>query len=150
MFALSQGKIAAQGTPVDLAKIGVDFVTRDDDDADGRQDQLIANGQKAANARRKSSIRSNYSISSLDDSIFSENDDDALDELVSQLEESSKGTVNGSILTNYFQAGVHWSMLLLLSASFLATQFVASVADIWISIWCVCLYIACGLSSWVK
>lgn len=52
-----------------------------------------------------------------------------------ELEASSKGKVKGSKLVNYFVAGAHWSVLTLLLLSFLLTQIIVSVADIWISIW---------------
>lgn len=55
--------------------------------------------------------------------------------VASQLEKSSKKKVNGSTMMTYFKAGAHWSTLVLLLASFLATQFVASAVDIWISVW---------------
>lgn len=125
-----QGKIAAQGAPADLKKRGINLVALADD-----EENSIHGGHRSGNTSRKSSLRSLYSTSSLDDSIFSEDDEDTQNQFVSQLEESSKDNVKGSITLNYFKAGAHWSLLLLLLSLFLAAQTVASAADIWISFW---------------
>lgn len=131
-----QGKIAAQGTPEDLANKGIDFITSDGDGDDG-------NKEAAGNEPRKSSLSSaNPRRSSIDDSISSEDDQNAF---CSQLEESAKGKVNGSILLNYFEVRKNWPLLCLLLFSFVATQIVASGADIWIAIWYV-LTIRCNFT----
>lgn len=133
VYRTSQGKIAAQGTPEDLIKSGVDFVARANDNTG--PDKLVHGRRMSQNASRKSSIRSLYSrSSSIDESIYGD-DDDAQSEFWSRLEESSKGKANDSIMMNYLKAGANWSMLVSLAISFLATQILASVADIWISIW---------------
>lgn len=113
-----------------MKKRGINLVARADD-----EDNSIHGSHRSGNTSRKSSLRSLYSTSSLDDSIFSEDDEDTQNQFVSQLEESSKDNVKGSITLNYFKAGAHWSLLLLLLALFLAAQTVASAADIWISFW---------------
>lgn len=51
------------------------------------------------------------------------------------LEASSKGKVKGSLTLNYFRAGDHWSVLLIVLFSFLLVQFLASVTDYWVSVW---------------
>lgn len=52
-----------------------------------------------------------------------------------RMEASSKGKVIGSIPIKYFLSGGHWSVLSILLASFLVTQFLASSADYWASVW---------------
>lgn len=54
-----------------------------------------------------------------------------------QLEASSKGTVKGSISVNYFNAGAHWTMLLIMFSSFILAQLLASGTDYWVSTWLV-------------
>lgn len=51
------------------------------------------------------------------------------------MEASSKGTVQGSVLLKYFLSGAHWMTLTILILSFVASQFFASAADYWASVW---------------
>lgn len=51
------------------------------------------------------------------------------------MEASSKGMVKGSIPGNYFSAGTHWSVLVILGITFIVVQLLASGADYWVSIW---------------
>lgn len=136
----NQGKIEVQGSPADLAKSGVDFA------------QLVGTLEKAENEEnpdsrpvsrqvsRKSSVRSASTmslVSSLDGSIIEDNNEEEDDVPYAgvQMEASSKGTVKGSVTLNYFKAGAHWSMLVTLTIAFLITQFLASAADYWVSVW---------------
>lgn len=129
-----------QGSPNDLAKSGVDFA------------ELVGTIEKAENEEspdrpmsrqvsRKSSTRSLSSMSlnnsSIDGSLFdenTENDEEDQDNGV-QMEASSKGKFKGSVATNYFTSGAHWSILVLLLISFVIVQLLASAADIWVSVW---------------
>lgn len=52
-----------------------------------------------------------------------------------QLEASSKGQVQGSIIANYFKAGAHWMVIVVLLFSFSFVQFLASATDYWVSVW---------------
>lgn len=52
-----------------------------------------------------------------------------------QLEASSNGKIKGSNAVSYFKAGAQWPALLGLLFLFVATQILASAADIWVSIW---------------
>lgn len=56
-------------------------------------------------------------------------------ELLKELEASSKGKVKGSLFVNYFKSAKRPCTMIFLLASFLLTQILASVADIWISYW---------------
>lgn len=49
------------------------------------------------------------------------------------MEAISKG--KGSLQWNYFSAGAHWSILLILLFSFIFVQFLASSIDYFLSIW---------------
>lgn len=128
LFLGFQNKIAAQGTPAELIRSGFDFATRVEDDTDKRNE----------NVSRRSTLRSlsaNSTGSALDEPTYSDSDDEEPYQCASQLEESSKGKANGSVPLSYFKSGGHWSIPPLLFLSFLAAQFVASAADIWISVW---------------
>lgn len=88
---------------------------------------------------RQSSSRSSIgSLSSLrsssDGSVIHDEKPLQKDEGV-QMEASSKGTVKGSIPGNYFSAGAHWSVLLIIGIGFIIVQVLASAADYWVSIW---------------
>lgn len=52
-----------------------------------------------------------------------------------EMEASSKGTVKGVLLAQYFAAGAHWSVLVIILISCLLVQLFGSAADYWVSIW---------------
>lgn len=52
-----------------------------------------------------------------------------------ELEASSKGTVNGSLLFNYFKATNRPFALVFLLIAFPLTQILLSLADIWVGYW---------------
>lgn len=52
-----------------------------------------------------------------------------------QLEISSKGKVEGSLLLNYFRAGVSWPTVIIMIFAFCFVQFLASTADYFVSVW---------------
>lgn len=56
-------------------------------------------------------------------------------ELIKKLEDSSKGTIKGSLIVNYFKASKRPFSLLFLMLSFLLTQILAGSADIFVSYW---------------
>lgn len=137
---LFQGKIAAQGTPADLANSGLNLVTPDENDTDKRSKAEQLERQASRSMSRQSSVGSlsTHSIdSSRDQSVSGADDTDEKSEKLEgvQLEASSKGKVKGSKAAKYFGAGAHWFTLTLLLFSVLATQILASAADIWVSIW---------------
>lgn len=56
-------------------------------------------------------------------------------ELLKELEASSKGIVKGSLVSNYLKSAKRPFTLVFLVVSFLMSQILASVADIWVSYW---------------
>lgn len=62
------------------------------------------------------------------------------------MEMSSKGTVQGSVLLNYVRSGANPVILIFLFVLFLATQLAASGADFWVAFWYVC-WCLCGFHS---
>lgn len=54
---------------------------------------------------------------------------------INGMEASSKGKVQGSVYLKYFLSGANWMTLTILLISFVATQFFASAADYWASVW---------------
>lgn len=57
------------------------------------------------------------------------------DQMLKELEASSRGKIAGSMLLNYFKSARESCVLAFLVSSFLLTQILVSVADIWISYW---------------
>lgn len=123
-----------QGSPADLANSGVDFVKL----VGTAEVENAENPEKfGRQTSRKSSTRSASSVSlhsSTDGSEIDDEEDEGKTEGV-EMEASSKGKVKGSISVNYFRAGGHWSILVVLGILFLIVQLLASAADYWVSIW---------------
>lgn len=88
----------------------------------------------AMSIRTQSSRSSILSIDSRDlpdlSEIEIENEDEGI-----QMESSSKGKVEGSMLVNYFTAGVNWPVFLVLLFSFVFAQVIGSTIDYFVSIW---------------
>lgn len=84
--------------------------------------------QSATSVRTMSSRSSLMSIDSSDDIIVEEVAD-------TQIESTSKGKVQGSMVLNYFTAGVKWPALMAVLFSFLFAQIIGSTFDYQISIW---------------
>lgn len=123
-----------QGSPRDLANSGVDFaklVGINETDNDENPNKGFRKMSRQMSTFSASSISLNGSA---DGSEFDDEDDEGKTEGL-QLEESSKGKVKGSIALNYFRAGSHWSILVVLGILFLVVQLLASAADYWVSIW---------------
>ena len=80
--------------------------------------------------------RSSISSSNSNDSSHSkhQNDDEKTDHGV-QMEESSKGKIDGSVAWSYFSSGTHWIILILLAVSFPIVDIFASGSDYWLSVW---------------
>lgn len=136
LIVLKGGKIEVQGTPMDLARSGVDFAKLVGTDDDQSEDDEKSKGGDSLKSR-KSSVSSISSKGSRTSSLESEQlngADDEEDEGV-QLEATSKGKVKGSITGHYFRAGAHWSVLFVLAFSFVFVQIVASGCDYWVTVW---------------
>lgn len=63
------------------------------------------------------------------------NDDQGSEETLNNLETSSKGTVKGSLLKQYFKAGAHFGEILVILTMFGTAQLIASGCDYWVSFW---------------
>ncbi|XP_055304324.1 ATP-binding cassette subfamily C member 4-like [Sitodiplosis mosellana] len=128
LVILKDGQIEVQGSPADVVKSGVDFA------------KLV--GTDGINNNEKNPVRHGWrlsgELSASSTSISTEFDDDEEDEGRTEgvaMEASSKGKVDGSISLNYFRAGAHWSVLIVVGVLFLIVQLLASAADYWVSIW---------------
>lgn len=55
--------------------------------------------------------------------------------LLKELEESSKGKIKGSLLMQYLKAAERPFTFVFLAVSFLLSQILASLADIWVAFW---------------
>lgn len=127
-----QGKVLSQGTPVDVCNsieglsklIGV----KESEDTEMK-----------GSRNRSKSIASAYEVVSqfLADAKADEKADAKGDEKDAgvEMEASSKGTVKGVLLAQYFTAGAHWSVFVILLIGCLFVQFFGSAADYWVSIW---------------
>lgn len=129
---IEQGKVLAQGSPVDLAKSGIDFVEligdikTIDTENNGEKHRLLSQRSQTI-SMRSTSIESLGSIAEMQ--IESEQSNGV------GLEASSKGKIKGSLTVKYFKAGAHWCILSLLLVSFVFVQMLASAADYWVSVW---------------
>lgn len=84
----------------------------------------------------KNIINSTTSLNS-EKSLYKENQSysDEGSDLMGELEASSKETVKGSLLLNYFKCANRPCMLVFLFGSIILSQTLASVADIWVAYW---------------
>lgn len=93
-------------------------------------------------SKTKTSISSNemwnaISILDADKNVTKENHNDSKDEKVlsKELEASSKGMIKGSLFVNYITSAKRPFTLAFLVVTFLLTQLLANMADIWVSYW---------------
>lgn len=136
LIVLNDGKIEVQGSPTDLSQSGVDFAKLVGVEEEIANDE---NGEPSRKMSTTSTLSSKSSNSSskgdqANDSKKEKEQEQQQDKGV-QMEESSKGKVQGSVAAHYFKAGAHWTILVLLGFSFLLAQILASGADYWVSIW---------------
>lgn len=128
--------IEVQGSPDDLNKSGVDFaklVGLSDESSEVPGEIPDAQtAQKSSVVTLNSDDTSKTESESIEVNVKQKEKekDGGL-----QMEETSKGKVKGSIPWNYFKAGAHWSVLIILALSFLFVQLIASGADYWVSVW---------------
>lgn len=120
----------AQGTYQDILKSGIDFASilahsnnECDEDVEALQ-----------NCPNPLSSRSTASMRALINGLHSDEPDEE-SELLTNLEESSKGKVKGPLLWKYLNAAQRPFMLVFLVVSILGSQILASAADVWASYW---------------
>lgn len=139
---LLQGKIEVQGSPGDLYRSGVDFLTYIHNDGEAHPDEENSNyckGKRSRNSSTKGFLRSASTISAF--SMYSDydeqgrNDDEGSEETLNNIETSSKGKVKGSLLAQYFKAGSNYGEMIVILALFGLAQLTASGCDYWVSFW---------------
>lgn len=128
MFNISQGKVEIQGKTADLYASDVDFIELVGIVKPNEKDFDTFNRQNSEALSSRSSSTSTLGCS------INENEYCQINE-GAQLEASSKGKVKGSILMNYFNAGVRWPVFIALLFLFVFAQFLASSVDYWVSAW---------------
>ncbi|XP_050078062.1 ATP-binding cassette sub-family C member 4-like [Anopheles maculipalpis] len=145
VVVLNEGQVQAQGTPHDLSQSGIDFVElverKGDDgsepdaggggggDADGS-----VGGEKCSRRDSRASARSGGS-STHGEQMDDERELAADAPVQSNMEGTSRGKVQGSLLLSYLGSGANAAVMFLLLALFLATQLAASGADYWVAFW---------------
>lgn len=87
--------------------------------------------QFSRNFSRQISIQSTTSC--LNELIDNDDEEDQFSNI--DFEASSEGTAKRTKAMSYFKAGASWPVLILLFSSFLFVQFLASLADYWVSVW---------------
>lgn len=113
---------------MDLSTSGIDFANlfeteqKEQQEAPGNYSRQMSR-QISRHHSRQSSIHSE--TGSLDEN----------EPVGVQLESTSKGKVKGSVSMSYYLAGANWFSLSILLVLFIVVQILASVADIWVSIW---------------
>lgn len=119
------------------------MLLKKEDNEDG-EENANKNGDKKSVSRKSSSAssltKSANSIESLNSEksqSTTENKDgtNEKDGMLKELEASSRGKIAGSMLFNYFKSAKQSCILAFLVVSFLLTQILVSVADVWISYW---------------
>lgn len=89
--------------------------------------------QRSQSATSIRSLASRSSCTSIDSNDLSKIDIE--DDVGIQMESSSKGKIKGSMIANYFTAGVNWPIIMVVLFSFLFAQVIGSSFDYWTSIW---------------
>ncbi|XP_053670820.1 ATP-binding cassette sub-family C member 4-like [Anopheles nili] len=152
VVVLNEGRVQAQGTPQDLANSGIDFVElveRKKGGSDGGVDgdEGIGDGgggdtdagDKRSRRDSRSSARSTGSSSHADlteEELKRTERETAADAPVqSNMEGTSRGMVQGSLLLSYLRSGANTLIIGWLLVLFLATQLAASGADYWVAVW---------------
>lgn len=138
--------IETQGNYNDILTSGIDIsdmLIEKEDQEDG-DENANKNDEKNALSRKSSSASSLTESANSVESLNNEksrsttgNKDGATekDQMLKELEASSRGKIKGSMLRNYFKSANQSCVLAFLVSSFLFTQVLVSVADIWISYW---------------
>uniref|UniRef100_A0A182NL50 Uncharacterized protein n=1 Tax=Anopheles dirus TaxID=7168 RepID=A0A182NL50_9DIPT len=146
VVVLNEGQVQAQGTPHDLVQSGIDFVELVEQKADdgseaggGDGDGSVSGADKRSRRGSRVSTRSGVSSSHADlteDEMKRDERELAADAPVqSNMEGTSRGKVQGSLLLSYLGSGANALVMFGLLALFLATQLAASGADYWVAFW---------------
>lgn len=136
-----QGKVETQGDYNDVLSSGIDIGSILNESEENHEE---ANNEDEGT--RKNAQNSSNSLKSVGKSMEEKNNeknlvkdkDDVTNEknvLLKELEASSKGKVEGSLILNYLMAAKRPFSLAFIVVAFLLTQTLASLADIWVSYW---------------
>ncbi|KAL9698307.1 hypothetical protein quinque_001748 [Culex quinquefasciatus] len=145
IVVMNEGKVTMQGTPHDLSRNGIDFVELlaklEEETGDG-ESSIVTSGKRSRRDSRASSrsiASSSQSLDDFDDETLegdkSEKEKSKSPEDNQNIEMSSKGTVQGSVLLNYVRCGANPFIVFGLLLLFIATQIAASGADFWVAYW---------------
>lgn len=104
-----------------------------DDDVGSKQIPRLSSTSTNANSMTSTTSLNSSGLND-DKSITADEEND----LLKQLEASSRGKIKGSLYANYFGAAKQPFGLVFLVFSFLVSQILASVADVWVSYWYIC------------
>ncbi|XP_037037714.1 multidrug resistance-associated protein 4-like isoform X1 [Bradysia coprophila] len=127
---LNDGKIEVQGTQSDLANSGIDFAKLIGGSTEKAADKTVGQITRQSSTTSVASNKTSQSDSENEGDGKVGGKDEGL-----QMEETSKGKVKGSVAWNYFSAGGHWMILIVLALSFLIVQVFVSGADYWVFVW---------------
>ncbi|XP_063700314.1 ATP-binding cassette sub-family C member 4-like [Culicoides brevitarsis] len=139
VVVLKEGKIEHMGSPQELSRMGIDFskMLESEEYRDGSSEvdeQSKRGGSRTGSRSRKSSVTSSGSQSPEGSLDGSDDEDDKKVEQQNNLEESSKGKVQG-VFRKYLAAGSHPICFTLIFGMFFLTQAIASTIDWWSSYW---------------
>nr|XP_040220684.2 ATP-binding cassette sub-family C member 4-like [Anopheles coluzzii]XP_040220685.2 ATP-binding cassette sub-family C member 4-like [Anopheles coluzzii]XP_040220686.2 ATP-binding cassette sub-family C member 4-like [Anopheles coluzzii]XP_040220687.2 ATP-binding cassette sub-family C member 4-like [Anopheles coluzzii]XP_040220688.2 ATP-binding cassette sub-family C member 4-like [Anopheles coluzzii]XP_049463568.1 ATP-binding cassette sub-family C member 4-like [Anopheles coluzzii]XP_04946356 len=145
VVVLNEGRVQAQGTPHDLVQSGIDFVelverkevegSELEGGGGGDGDGSVGGGDRRSRRDSRASARSGGSSVHADVSDEEERDLAADAPVQSNMEGTSRGKVQGSLLLSYLGSGANGLIMCGLLALFLATQLAASGADYWVAFW---------------
>lgn len=120
----------AQGTYKDILNSGIDFASILAQSNTDNTENVTERVKMFRSISVSPSIVSGVCVTEPDDDISDEED-----ELMTKLEDSSKGKIKGPLLWKYLEAARRPFMLVFLLVSIIGTQLLASSADIWASYW---------------
>lgn len=124
----------AQGLPKSLCTSEFDFSTFTDINTE--QDEHSKNARRRKISRISIKSESVTSLCSDYEGIRRESEfDPGLLESLQYYEESSEGTIKGSLMKKYFECGSHPIELFIIFLLFILAQLSASGADYWVSFW---------------
>lgn len=116
---MREGRIERQGKPEDLANSGIDFMKIVEESEEIVRKRSISRSSSTASEKEKSQTKV----------------DETKNEKQKNVEESSKGKVDGNIVWNYLRAGGNACSISVAIALFAFTQSIASASDYWVGFW---------------
>ena len=131
-----QGKIEVQGDYNTIARSGIDFSSMlNPNKNDETEQDSEKNKRRNSTSSQKSRMSSSKSLIEVTALVEEQTKLEENSEMVKELEASSKGKIKGSMLLNYLKSANMPCALIFLCASFLVTQVLGSLADVWSLYW---------------